>query len=89
MNDDLLQKVLNKIEEKYKTPLLMYFLNELSYKEIAEEIKIPIGTVLSRISRAKNFLRTELIKLDSNKDSSNSNNNDDNNNIVKINREVV
>lgn len=67
MNDDLLQKVLNKVEEKYKTPLLMYFMSELSYKEIAEELNMPIGTVMSRISRAKNFLRIELEKLDSEK----------------------
>ena len=40
----------------------MAVLGEQSYKEIADSLNIPIGTVMSRIARGKIFLRRELTK---------------------------
>jgi RNA polymerase sigma-70 factor (ECF subfamily) len=57
-----LQEMLNKLDEKYKTPLVLSFMEDFSYKEIASILNIPIGTVMSRIARAKIFLRKEFLK---------------------------
>jgi DNA-directed RNA polymerase specialized sigma24 family protein len=37
-----------RIDVRYRTPADLFYLSELSYKEIAEALKIPIGTVMSR-----------------------------------------
>jgi RNA polymerase sigma-70 factor (ECF subfamily) len=39
----------------------MYYFEEKSYREIADELGIPLGTVMSRLSRAKAHLRDRLI----------------------------
>jgi RNA polymerase sigma-70 factor (ECF subfamily) len=51
---------LNRIDEKFRTPLVLADIDGLSYEEIAEIEKIPIGTVRSRIARAKDQLRKLL-----------------------------
>ncbi len=40
---------------------MLYYYNELSYREISEALEISIGTVKSRLNRAKNILKTEII----------------------------
>jgi RNA polymerase sigma-70 factor (ECF subfamily) len=45
--------VLGQIDEGYRAPLVLYYLEDLSYKEIAVALAIPLGTVQSRIARAK------------------------------------
>ncbi len=61
-NDDIVQKGLNKLDKKYKIILLMYYMEGLKYKEIADILKIPINTVKTRIKRAKLLLKNELKK---------------------------
>lgn len=51
---------LQTLEEKYRAPLIMFYLEELSYKEIAAVLEVPIGTVMSRLSRGKQILRQRL-----------------------------
>ena len=46
--------------------LLMFYFEELSYKQIADELEVPIGTVMSRLSRAKQKLRERLSAEDGN-----------------------
>jgi RNA polymerase sigma-70 factor (ECF subfamily) len=48
----LLESSLDKLDAKYKDPLVLYYLEELDYKEIAEVLQIPIATVGVRLKRA-------------------------------------
>lgn len=52
--------VLQEVDEVFRAPLSLFYLEELSYQEIAEALGVPIGTVMSRISRGKAQLRTRL-----------------------------
>ena len=56
-------EVLNLLPLKYKTILVLKFMENMSYHEISDVLKIPEGTVATRINRAKNM----FIKVASNK----------------------
>lgn len=56
------QKALDQLPEKYKTVLILYYMDEMLYKEIAVALDIPIGTVMSRLTRARESLKTILLK---------------------------
>ena len=58
----VLQNALNRLKPEFKETLLLVVVSELTHKEVADMLHIPIGTVLSRINRARTFLRKELIK---------------------------
>ena len=60
MERDTVREALLKIDERYRVPLTLYYLEEHSYEEIAELLEIPIGTVMSRLSRAKRLMRESL-----------------------------
>jgi len=53
-------RALAAIDEVFRAPLSLFYLEELSYKDIARALDIPIGTVMSRISRGKDQLRSLL-----------------------------
>ena len=53
----ILAEALNELDEKYKDILLLRYFEEKSYEEIADIMKLPAGTVATRINRAKKELR--------------------------------
>jgi len=59
-DDEQLQNVLNDLPEEFRSPLILFYFEDFSYKEIAEQLAIPLGTVMSRLARAKAFLRHRL-----------------------------
>lgn len=55
-----IQAALEKLPEEHQTVVLLADVEELSYKEIAEIIGCPIGTVMSRLHRARKALQERL-----------------------------
>lgn len=53
-------RALGELVEPYRQPLMMYYLDGLSYREIAARLAVPLGTVMSRLSRGRQQLRALL-----------------------------
>lgn len=51
---------LEQLPEEFRLVLLMFYFEELSYAEIAEQLNIPLGTVMSRLSRGRSHLKQAL-----------------------------
>jgi RNA polymerase sigma-70 factor, ECF subfamily len=57
---DRLQQALNRLPEVFRLVVVMFYFEECSYREIAEQLEMPIGTVMSRLARAKVQLRSMM-----------------------------
>ncbi|MBP8994371.1 MAG: RNA polymerase sigma factor [Bacteroidales bacterium] len=58
----ILDKNLKKLHSKYREPLILYYFEELSYKEIADVLHIPVSTVGVRIKRGKELIKKTFQK---------------------------
>jgi RNA polymerase sigma-70 factor, ECF subfamily len=59
---EALQQALGELPDEFRVVVLMFYFEEQSYKQIAEALDAPIGTVMSRLSRAKAHLRRRLTR---------------------------
>lgn len=57
---DNVEKVLEKLDEKYRRVLVLKYLEEKSYEEISDILQKPLGTVATLLNRAKVRLKKEL-----------------------------
>ena len=56
----MVREAINCLDERYRIPVYLYYLEELSLQEIAEILKIPKGTVKSRLHKARGLLKERL-----------------------------
>jgi DNA-directed RNA polymerase specialized sigma24 family protein len=56
----LLEKAINRLPDRYKMVFVLRDISQLSYEEIAESLRIPLGTVKSRVNRARLMLQEAL-----------------------------
>jgi RNA polymerase sigma-70 factor (ECF subfamily) len=60
-NSQLVQRAIDDLPVHYRETLLLCEVEEMSYQEIAEILTIPIGTVMSRLARARKSVRDSLL----------------------------
>lgn len=60
LEHEAVSESLLEVEERYRVPLALYYFENLSYAEIAGMLDIPIGTLMSRLSRGKELMRKSL-----------------------------
>lgn len=60
IDEEALAAALDRLPDEYREPLVLFYFEDLKYREIAEALETPIGTVMSRLARAKAALRSLL-----------------------------
>ncbi len=61
--DEDVEKALDSLPEEFRTALLLVDVNDLSYAQAAQTLDVPIGTVRSRLSRARSMMRYALTHM--------------------------
>lgn len=62
LTDTEIIAALNKLPDHYRSVVLLADVHEFDYKEVAQILEIPIGTVMSRLSRARGQLKKSLAR---------------------------
>ncbi|MCC5790269.1 MAG: RNA polymerase sigma factor [Opitutales bacterium] len=60
IDSKILLSCLDEMDENYRAPLSLFYLEDVSYRDISEILDLPIGTVMSRLNRAKAQLRDRI-----------------------------
>jgi len=60
---ELVRRAVSELPEPFQVVIVLYHMDGLSYDEIAKVLGVPIGTVRSRLARAREMLRTKLAPL--------------------------
>lgn len=58
---DEIKDALEELPEEFRSTILLTDVEDFSYKETAEILDVPIGTVMSRLHRARNMLKKKLV----------------------------
>jgi RNA polymerase sigma-70 factor (ECF subfamily) len=56
----MLEGAVTELPEKYRTAFILRDVEELPYEEVAKILSVPLGTVKSRVNRARMMLRDKL-----------------------------
>lgn len=62
IDQERLQAAIAELAPGYRVVLTMFYYEDCSYREIAERLDLPMGTVMSRLARAKGHLRRRLFE---------------------------
>jgi RNA polymerase sigma-70 factor, ECF subfamily len=60
---DEMQQALNRLPTELRESLLLVVVGELTHQEVADMLEVPLGTVLSRVSRARERLRQHWLTM--------------------------
>jgi RNA polymerase sigma-70 factor (ECF subfamily) len=60
--DEEVTRALERLPEEYRTVVILALVEDLSYKEIAKALSIPLGTVMSRLHRGRRLLQASLVE---------------------------
>ena len=63
LTDEDILSALDRIPADFRAVILMVDVEEFAYKDAAEILSIPIGTIMSRLSRGRKLLREQLIEV--------------------------
>ncbi|RMF66076.1 MAG: sigma-70 family RNA polymerase sigma factor [Calditrichaeota bacterium] len=63
IQEEIIQREINNLSPKFREVIILRDIQELSYEEISKIIKVPIGTVKSRVNRGRLKLQNELKHL--------------------------
>ena len=61
IDTEQVQQALNDLPEVFRSVIILYYFEDFSYRDIAEQMDLPLGTVMSRLARAKGYLRNRLL----------------------------
>ena len=60
--DEDVQRALDALPDEYRMVVILADLEDFSYQEIADILEIPVGTVMSRLYRARRRLEAEMLR---------------------------
>ena len=60
--DEEMEQALSSLPEEYRTVVILTLVEEMSYKEVAAALSIPLGTVMSRLHRGRKLLQASLFE---------------------------
>ena len=63
MTQDGVVRALEALPEEFRVVCTLYFMDDLAYQEIADILRLPVGTVRSRLHRGRKMLQKRLWKL--------------------------
>lgn len=63
--DDDIERALASLDPRFRSVILLVDVEQLSYQEAADALGIPVGTVMSRLSRARSRMRKQLDRVSS------------------------
>lgn len=63
MAEDDVARALAALPDEFRTVATLYFIDDLSYQEIAEILDVPLGTVRSRLHRGRHMLQKQLWRV--------------------------